>query len=99
MEKTIHSLGIDIGKTWFHLVGMNRAGKPTCRKKVKRTELLSIVNQWQPDLIGMEACAGSQYLAREMIAQGFTVKLMASQFVRPYVKSQKKRFQRCSGHS
>lgn len=92
MDQIIYTLGIDVGKTWFHLVGTNRAGKPIFRRKLSRAHLLPTVVQLAPDLIAMEACAGSQYLARAMIDQGLAVKLIAPQFVKPYVQSQKNDF-------
>jgi len=92
MENRIHTIGIDVGKNWFHLVGTNQLGKPVRRKKVNRSKLLLTVSQWAPRLIGMEACPGSQFLARKMLDQGIEVKLMAAQFVKPYLKSQKNDF-------
>ena len=92
MDQAIYTLGIDVGKTWFHLVGTNRAGKPIYRKKLSRAQLLPTVVQLAPDLTAMEACPGAQYLARAMLDHGLTVRLMAAQFVKPYVKSQKNDF-------
>jgi transposase len=92
MDQAVYTLGIDIGKTWFHLIGTNRAGKPIYKRKLSRAQLLPNVSQLAPGLIAMEACAGSQYLARAMIDQGLAVKLIAPQFVKPYVPSQKNDF-------
>ena len=58
----LHSIGIDLGKTVFHLVGLNRAGEVVVRKKFSRTQLLRFTVNTQVALIGMEACAGSHFL-------------------------------------
>jgi transposase len=47
------------------------------------------MRQLQPCLLGMEACGGAHYWAREMAKLGHEVRLMSPQFVRPYVKSNK----------
>jgi len=60
----LHSIGIDLGKTVFHLVGLNHAGEVGVRKKFSRTQLLRFTSNVQVDLIGMEACAGSHFLGK-----------------------------------
>ena len=92
MNNTIYTLGIDAGKSWFHLVGANREGELILQRKVQRFKLLALVAQLAPDLTAMEACPGTQYLARQMQESGLNVKLIAPQFVKPYVKSQKNDF-------
>jgi len=59
------------------------------RKQLKRHQVLNYFAQLPPCLIGMEACGSSHYWARELQKQGHTVKLMAPQFVKPYVKGNK----------
>ena len=88
----ISTLGIDIGKTWFHIVGLNRAGKPVMREKRKRHELLAFLANLPPSLVGMEACPGSQQLARALMAQGHQARIIPAQFVRPFVKANKNDF-------
>ena len=88
----IATLGIDIGKTWFHVVGTNVNGKPLFQKKLHRPKLMQFIGTCQPCLIGMEACAGSQHLARRFGDFGHDVKLMAPRFVKPYLKSNKNDF-------
>jgi transposase len=85
-------LGIDIGKTWFHNVGCNRAGKVVMRKKLNRTELLETIANLPQCLIGMEACPGSQFLARELANLGHDVRLIAPKHVKPYLPAQKNDF-------
>ena len=55
----IRTIGIDLGKTVFHLVGLNLRGEAVVRKKCSRTQLLQFTANIQVDLIGMEACAGA----------------------------------------
>jgi transposase len=88
----ISTLGIDIGKTWFHIVGLNRAGKPIMREKRRRKDLMPFLANVPPCLVGMEACPGSQQLARSLIAQGHQARIIPAQFVRPFLKAGKNDF-------
>ena len=88
----VATLGIDIGKTWFHVVGMDGRGKPLFQKKWRRPKLMQFIATSQPCSIGMEACSGSQHLARRFIQFGHDVKLMAPRFVKAYLKSNKSDF-------
>ena len=85
----ITTVGIDLAKNVFQLHGVNRHGKTVLTKKVTRAKLRETVANLPPCLIGLEACASSHYWARELGKLGHTVKLMAPQFVKPYVKSNK----------
>jgi transposase len=85
----ISVLGIDIAKQIFHVVGLNDAGDVVLRKRLPRGALMSFMAQMPPVVIGMEACGGAHYWARRFRQHGHTVKLMAPQFVKPYVKSNK----------
>ena len=60
----LRAMGIDLGKTVFHLVGLSESGEVVVRKKFSRTQLLRFTANVQVDLIGMEACAGSHFLGR-----------------------------------
>jgi transposase len=82
-------LGIDIAKQLFHAVGMDDAGTVVWRKRLTRSGLMPFIAKLPPVVIGMEACGGAHYWARRFRAHGHTVKLMAPQFVKPYVKSNK----------
>lgn len=88
----IATLGIDLGKTWFHVVGLDKTGKPVYREKLNRARLMNFVGTCPQSLIGMEACAGSQHLARRFAAFGHDVKLIAPRFVKAYLKSNKNDF-------
>jgi len=85
----ITTVGIDIGKTWFHLVGCNRAGSPLIRHRLNRGKLALFIAKLPRCLIGMEACPGSQYLARVFQRHGHDVRLIAPKFIKPYLKGQK----------
>jgi transposase len=81
--------GIDIGKTSFHVVGLDAAGQPVIHLKFRRDRLLQYFASVPSALIGMESCPGSQWLARRLQAMNHTPKIIPAQFVRPYVKSNK----------
>jgi transposase len=81
--------GVDIGKNIFHVVGADPSGKIIQRAKFRRETLLAFFERAYPALVGMEACPGSQWLARKLQSLGHTVKIIPAQFVKPYVKSHK----------
>ncbi|HEX6609831.1 MAG TPA: IS110 family transposase [Hyphomicrobiaceae bacterium] len=81
--------GIDIGKIVFHVVGLDQGGHPIQSARFRRDTLLQFFQRAQPALVGMEACPGSQWLARKIQAMGHTVRIVPAQFVKPYVKSNK----------
>ena len=85
-------LGIDLGKNTFHLHGQDKAGHMVLRRKVSRQQLLPTLVQIPRCLVVMEACAGSHYLARKAIELGHDAKLIAPQYVKPFVKSNKNDF-------
>src|SRR5246500_4432689 len=85
----IRTIGIDLGKTVFHLVGLNARGEVVVRKKCSRTQLLRFTSNLRECLIGMEACGGSHFLGRALREQGHDVRLMPAQYVKPYVKTDK----------
>jgi len=81
--------GIDIGKKVFHVVAMDAAGRPIQRAKFSRETLLRFFEAADAILVGMEACAGSQWLARKLIECGHDARIIPAKFVKPYVKSNK----------
>ncbi len=85
-------IGIDLGKRWFHVVGMDSAGHTTERKKFNRQQLIQFMAQHPACLVGLETCCGSQHFARKLSTFGHTVKLLPAQYVKPFVKSQKNDF-------
>jgi transposase len=85
----LFTLGIDLGKTTFHLVGMNQRGEVVLRKRFTRSQLLHFTANLKVELIGMEACGGSHFLGRALREQGHEVRLIPAQYVKPYVKTNK----------
>ncbi len=88
----IRSVGIDLGKTTFHLVALGDNGKVLIRKKFNQKQLITFTANLQTSLIGMEACSGAHFLGRALRSQGHDVKLIPAQFVKPFVKSNKNDF-------
>jgi transposase len=88
----IRSVGIDLGKTTFHLVALGDNGKILLRKKFTQKQLITFTANVQTCLIGMEACSGAHFLGRTLREQGHDVKLIPAQFVKPFVKSNKNDF-------
>jgi transposase len=88
----IRSVGIDLGKTTFHLVALGDNGKVLLKKKFTQRQLITFTANLQSTLIGLEACAGAHFLGRALREQGHDVKLIPAQFVRPFVKSNKNDF-------
>ncbi|WP_342271790.1 IS110 family transposase [Candidatus Tisiphia endosymbiont of Parasteatoda lunata] len=87
MEVT--TIGIDIAKRIFQIHGVDKNGKTILKKKLMREQVLTFMANVPKCLVGMEACGGASYWARELIKLGHNVKLMAPQFVKPYVKTNK----------
>jgi len=88
----IHSVGIDLGKTTFHLVALSATGTVLLRKKFTQKQLITFTANLQTPLIGMEACSGAHFLGRTLREQGHDVRLIPAQFVKPFVKSNKNDF-------
>lgn len=85
----ISTIGIDLAKDVFQIHAADQNGKTLQRKKLSRKEMANYFSNLEPCLIGMEACASSHYWARKFESMGHRVKLMAPQFVKPYVKTNK----------
>lgn len=85
----ITTVGIDLAKNLFQIHGVDEFGKVRIRKSLKRSQVAIFFANLPPCLIGMEACAGAHHWARKLVGFGHQVRLMAPQFVKPYVKSNK----------
>jgi transposase len=85
----ITTIGIDLAKNVFQLHGVDVRGHTVLKKQLRRAQMTRFFATLSPCLIGMEACASAHHWARTLQSFGHTVKLMAPQFVNPYVKSQK----------
>ncbi len=85
----IKVVGIDLAKLVFSIHGVDEHGKCKLRKTIKRNKLLAEVAQLPKCIIGMEACSGSHYWAREFSKLGHEVRIMVSKFVIPYRQNEK----------
>ena len=85
----ITTVGIDIAKRISQIHGVNKNSKTVLKKKLMRDQVLIFMANLPKCLVGIEACGGANYWAREISKLGHEVKLMAPQFVKPYVKTNK----------
>src|SRR3954462_11870476 len=88
----IATMGIDIGKNAFHVVGLDRRGAIVLRQRWSRGQVEARLVNMPPCLIGMEACVGAHHLSRRLHSQGHDARLMPAKYVRPYSKGQKNDF-------
>jgi transposase len=86
---TITTIGIDLGKNTFHLVGLDRRGAIVSQVKLSRGQLERRLANVPPCLIGMEACSGSHHIGRRLTALGHDVRLIPAQYVKPFLKGHK----------
>ena len=82
----ISRIGMDTSKHIFQLHGVNTAEKPVLRKKLRRKEMFAFFEKLAPTVIAIEACGASHHCARLLQSFGHSVKLIAPQLVKPYVK-------------
>ena len=87
--KNIKVLGIDLAKNVFQVHGTDSKGKCIFRKRMSRPNFVEFIANLPPCIIGIEACGGSHYWGRYFKQCGHEVRMMAPQFVKPYVKSNK----------
>jgi transposase len=85
----VTTIGLDIAKNVFQVHGVDGHGKVVLRKKLSRGKVLEWFANLPPCLIGIEACPGAHYWARELLKLGHSVKLMPAQYVKAYVKGNK----------
>ena len=85
----ITTIGLALATNVFQVHGVNERGRAVLKKRLKRAQVLPFFAMLTPCVIGMEACGGAHYWARQLETLGHTVKLMAPHFVKPYVKSNK----------
>jgi transposase len=86
---TITTIGLDLAKNVFQVHGVDGRGMTALRKQLRRDQVAAYFARLQPCLVGIEACGGAHYWAAKLAALGHTVKMMAPQFVKPYVKTNK----------
>lgn len=85
----ITTIGLDLAKNVFHLVGLNRAGKMQMRKKLKRSQMQTYFANLPVCTVAMEACASAHYWGRELSTLGHDVKLLPPRDVKAYVQGNK----------
>ena len=85
MEQPV-TIGIDLAKNVFQVHGVDVCGGVVLRRKLRRAQVPAFFGRLSPCLIGMEACAGAHYWARELAAPGHEVRLMPASHVKPHVK-------------
>jgi transposase len=85
----ITTIGLDLAKNVFQIHGVDSESKVVITKSLKRAQMVPFFANLPPCLVGMEACGSAHYWARKLETLGHTVKLMAPQFVKPYVKTNK----------
>ena len=85
----IATIGIDIGKNPFHLVGLDQRGAIVLRNKLSRSQLERRLANVPRCLIGLEACSGAHHIGRQLEALGHDVRLLPAQYVKPFLKGHK----------
>lgn len=88
-RKALKVLGIDLAKQSFQLHGVDELGQVVLKKKLSRNQLITFMANLPSCTIGLEACGGAHYWVRELTKLGHYVHMIAPQFVKPYVKSNK----------
>jgi len=88
----VATIGIDLGKNTFHLVGMDVRGTVSLRQKLSRGQIQRRLANLPQCLIGMEACAGAHHIGRQLAALGHNVRLLPAQYVKPFRKGHKNDF-------
>ena len=88
-SETVTTIGIDLGKNTFHIVGFDRRGAIILRQRVSRGQIERRLANIPRCLIGMEACAGAHHFGRRLAALGHDTRLIPAQYVKPFLKGHK----------
>lgn len=80
------TIGVDLAKSVFQLHGVDAAGTVIMRRQLRRSQMLEFFRRLPPCLVGMEACAGAHYWARELSGFGHDIRLMPPSYVKAYVR-------------
>src|SRR6267378_3401137 len=88
-EQIIAILGIDLGENSVSFAGLDAAGAVIVRKRTTRHGAIKFTAKLPSCVVAMEACCGAHFVARIMVGQGHTIRLMSPEYVKPYVKTQK----------
>lgn len=86
---SLSSIGIDIGKEVFHIVGFSTNGKIAFRRKIKRLALADTFKDLPPSVVGMEACLSAHFVSRTLRRLGHEPRIIPAIYVKPFVKGQK----------
>ena len=85
----ITTIGLDLAKNVFQVHGADRYGKPQLTRQLRRRQVRQFFARLEPCLVAMEATRSANYWARVLRELGHEVRLIAPQFVKPYVKANK----------
>jgi len=85
----ITTVGLDLAKNVFHIVGLDEKGREKMKKRLSRGQVMKYFGNAPRCLVGMEACASAHHFARELAKLGHEVNLIAPQYVKAYVRGQK----------
>jgi transposase len=94
--EAVATIGIDIGKNTFHLVGLDRNGAIVLRQKPSRRQVEARLANMPPCLIGMEPCVGTHHLSRQLKAYGHDARLMPARYVRAMQRLKIELLDRCA---
>jgi transposase len=83
------TIGVDIGKEVFHIVGLSTDGRIAFRRKIKRLALVETFKKLPPGVVGMEACLSAHFVSRTLRQLGHRPKIIPAIYVKPFVKGQK----------
>jgi len=86
------SIGVDIGKDVFHLVGFDSDGQIALRRKIKRMALVKAFEKLPPCIVGMEACLSAHFVSRTLRKLGFEPRIMPAKYTKPFLKGPKNDF-------
>jgi transposase len=87
---TVSAIGIDMGKSTLHMIGLDSSGAIVLREKVSRGRIASRLANLPPCLIGIEAGMATHYVARELSALGHDVKQVPATYAKPFRQGHKK---------
>lgn len=96
-SQAFSSIGIDIGKDVFHLVGFDTDGKIVLRRKIKRLALIKTFEAFPRCIVGMEACLSAHFVSRTLRKLGFEPRIIPAIYTKPFVKGQKNDYNDAEG--
>ena len=82
-------IGFDIAKGVVQVHGVDESGQVAVRKRLSRAGALAFFERLRPCVVGLEACGGAHYWARELSRMGHEARMIAPHYVKPYVKRSK----------